>query len=80
MTKAAEIAKFLNLHFAERRSEYRSIAEAKARELKVGIYWLGTASNYDGLPSATIHQTDRCGKWTRKLGGVTLGHDDIWRA
>lgn len=79
-TKAAQIAAHINAHGADRPYDYKQIAEAKAFELKVGLYWIGTASNDNGLPQAEVWQKNDKGEWTRKMGALALGHDNIWRA
>lgn len=80
MRKTLAIAAHLNTHFAARPYDYKQIADAKATEIKAGLYWIGTASNVNGQPQVEVWKTSVGGTWTRKLGTVTLGYDNIWRA
>lgn len=76
MTKAEQIANSLN---ADKTAEFRQVAEAKAAEIGVGLYWAGTAATTPKNPSAEVWQM-RNGEWTKRIGEVVRGHDGIWRA
>lgn len=78
-SKSAQIAAHLNAHNSKRPFDYRQIAEAKAAEINVGLYWAGTASTYSGPPEAEVWQVGPKAQWTRRLGTVRLCHDNIWR-
>lgn len=80
MSKAKKIAAALNTHYKKRPYDYKGIVESAAATLNAGIYWIGTASNYKGLPQCEVWQQNKRGEWVRKLGEVCLGHDGIWRA
>ena len=79
-TKAQQIADHLNAFYTERPYDYTQIAEAKAVELNVGLYWAGTAAPEPKNPTAEVWQMNEKNEWTRKLGEVVLGHDNVWRA
>ena len=76
MTKAEQIAKSGN---TDKTAEFRKVAEAKAEEIGVGLYWAGTASPAPKSPSAEVWQT-RNGEWVKRIGEAVCGHDGIWRA
>lgn len=76
-TKAQQIAAHLNEY--KRPFDYRQVADAKAAEIGVAIYWAGTAAPSPMTPCAEVWQVSR-GCWTRRLGLITRGHDDVWRA
>lgn len=76
MTKAEQIAKSLN---ADTTADFRQVAEAKAAEIGVGLYWAGTAAPAPKNPSAEVWQMLN-GEWVRRIGEVVRGHDGIWRA
>lgn len=76
MTKAEQIAKTLN---AANTADFRHVAEAKAAEIGVGLYWAGTAEPEPKSPSAEVWQT-RNGEWVKRIGEVVRGHDGVWRA
>ena len=79
-SKSAKIAAHLNAQTTDRPYDYRQAAEAEASALNVGLYWIGTASNNNGLPHAEVFQISTKNEWARKLGSITLGHDNVWRA
>lgn len=79
-TKAGQIAAHLNAYCADRPYDFKEIAEGKATEINVGLYWIGTASGGNSQPQVEVWQTNVKGTWTRKLGTVTLGYDNIWRS
>ena len=76
MTKAERIAKTLN---ADNTADFRQVAEAKAAEIGVGIYWAGTAAPEPKNPSAEVWQTKN-GEWIKRIGEVVRGQDGVWRA
>ena len=86
-SKAATLADKVNAAMVGRHpSEGRACAESLAPTVGVGLYWLGTASLYSGLPAASVWQVvkdarEASGKrWARKLGEIEQGHDGMWRA
>lgn len=72
MNKAQKIATALN---SQLHTDVRQAAENLAESLGVTLYWLGTASNYNGLPHAQVLMANG-----RNIGEVVLGHDGQWRA
>lgn len=75
MTKAKTLAKALN---AAQSQDHKAIANKLADEMNIGLYWLGTGSNYNGRPLANVWQI-KGGRWVRQLGVVALGYDGVWR-
>lgn len=79
-TKAKQIADQLNAYWDGSPYGYKQIAEEKAEEINVGLYWLGTAGTAPETPTAEIWQINVKREWIRKLGEITLRHDKVWRA
>lgn len=80
MSHPVKIAEHLNKFFADRPFDFKAIAESKAQELGVGLYWSGTATIDCGNTSAEVWKMNEKKEWTKKIGEVVLGHDNIWRA
>jgi len=76
MTKAERIARTLN---ADNTADFRRVAEAKAAEIGVGLYWAGTAAPEPKNPSAEVWQIKNW-KWIKRIGEVVRGQDGVWRA
>lgn len=81
MTKTQKLASQINAAMRDRHpSEYRAMAESLAANIGVGLYWLGTASNHDGLPTAQVFQVGARGQWSRQLGTITQDHEGRFAA
>jgi hypothetical protein len=77
MTKAELIAKALNGNHVPT-NNYKVVAERKAAEIGVGLYWYDLNPAGQRVPRVEVWQIIS-GQWSRKLGDIVRTHKGIWR-
>lgn len=77
MRKAEQIAKTLNKNHVPA-DNFKDVAELKATEIGVGLYWYDADPAGQRLPRVEVWQI-RGGQWVRKLGEIVRSYKGIWR-
>ncbi len=77
MTKAEQIAEALNVNHALT-NNFKDVAELKAAEIGVGLYWYDLNPAGQRLPRVEVWQIIS-GQWSRKLGDIVRSHQGVWR-
>ena len=78
MTKSNQIAAALNKNQASP-NNFKDVAEQKAVEINVGLYWYDPTPAGRGLLKAEVWQIKN-GNWVRRLGEIVCSHKGVWYA